>query len=215
VKRPVEVQGLREELSYPAKLIRGKTVAIVGNGPSMLEGHHGKAIDAHDIVIRMNAGAPGKHDGVALGYRTTVLTAGTKGVMDVSLHELGVPPAQIWWMKRTRMGWSDLEQVVKRDGPEVPAIWIFPGVWHTEIHSQCLKASGGLAIAYAVGHHLRAGYVTLYGFDLWAAGDSWWKERHPDAVIRMKLPHSGQREGVTLEALGYKRQEDGTWNKVE
>ena len=36
------------------KLIRGKTVAVVGNGPSEIGKKKGKEIDSHDIVIRMN-----------------------------------------------------------------------------------------------------------------------------------------------------------------
>lgn len=36
------------------KFIKGKTVAIVGNGPSEIGKNKGKEIDAHDIVIRFN-----------------------------------------------------------------------------------------------------------------------------------------------------------------
>ena len=36
------------------KLIKDKNIAIVGNGPSELGSNHGKEIDNHDLVIRMN-----------------------------------------------------------------------------------------------------------------------------------------------------------------
>lgn len=46
---------LSEKSKYDFKnLIENKTVAIVGNGPSEKNTNHGKEIDAHDIVIRMN-----------------------------------------------------------------------------------------------------------------------------------------------------------------
>ena len=38
------------------KLIAGQTVAVVGNAKSLLEKDYGTAIEAHDVIIRLNKG---------------------------------------------------------------------------------------------------------------------------------------------------------------
>ncbi len=54
------------------KLLKNKTVAIVGNSEKILKENHGAEIESHDIVIRFNKGFPqGKPD--ALGKRTDIL----------------------------------------------------------------------------------------------------------------------------------------------
>lgn len=54
------------------KLLKNKTVAIVGNSEKILKEKHGAEIESHDIVIRFNKGFPqGNQD--ALGKRTDIL----------------------------------------------------------------------------------------------------------------------------------------------
>lgn len=54
------------------KLLKNKTVAIVGNSEKILKENHGAEIESHDIVIRFNKGFPqGKPE--ALGKRTDIL----------------------------------------------------------------------------------------------------------------------------------------------
>lgn len=54
------------------KILKNKTVAIVGNSEKILKEKHGAEIESHDIVIRFNKGFPqGKTD--ALGKRTDIL----------------------------------------------------------------------------------------------------------------------------------------------
>lgn len=54
------------------KLLKNKTVAIVGNSQKILSEKHGAEIESHDIVIRFNKGFPqGKPE--ALGKRTDIL----------------------------------------------------------------------------------------------------------------------------------------------
>lgn len=54
------------------KLLKNKTVAIVGNSQKILNEKHGAEIESHDIVIRFNKGFPqGGPD--ALGKRTDIL----------------------------------------------------------------------------------------------------------------------------------------------
>lgn len=58
---------------YPLKeLLKGKTVAIVGNSEKILNTKYGEEIESHDIVIRFNKGFP-KSKPESLGKRTDIL----------------------------------------------------------------------------------------------------------------------------------------------
>lgn len=58
-----------EELIPLKTLLKGKSVAIVGNSSNILKKTQGKAIDAHDVVIRFNKGFPNDK----VGHKTTLL----------------------------------------------------------------------------------------------------------------------------------------------
>jgi hypothetical protein len=57
------------------QLVSGKRVAVVGNAASLARCKHGAAIDAHDVVVRMNRAAPlfGLPNPEAYGARTDIL----------------------------------------------------------------------------------------------------------------------------------------------
>lgn len=57
-----------------SELVKGKTIAVVGNGPGNLGSGFGEEIDAHDIVIRFN-NFPGNY-GADYGVRTDVWVRG-------------------------------------------------------------------------------------------------------------------------------------------
>ena len=46
------------ELLELQSYMKDKTIALIGNGSCILESANGKLIDSHDIVIRINGGAP-------------------------------------------------------------------------------------------------------------------------------------------------------------
>jgi hypothetical protein len=79
--------------------IAGKTIAVVGNARSLLASAHGAAIDAHDVVLRMNRGlaaVPG-----AQGSRTEILAFATfRGVADI--HERFGARWHIWMSPKER-----------------------------------------------------------------------------------------------------------------
>lgn len=62
-----DVFNISQVLSY----LKGKTVAVVGNAPYILEEEYGKEIDNHDIVIRFNQGYP--RDNITTGLKTNIL----------------------------------------------------------------------------------------------------------------------------------------------
>jgi len=70
-KRMLSLQNFAS-LEPLKKLLKGKTVAIVGNSENVLTGNQGDEIDNHDIVIRFNKGFP-KNNPKALGNRTDIL----------------------------------------------------------------------------------------------------------------------------------------------
>ena len=82
--------------------LKGKTVALVGNARALTEASHGAAIDAADIVIRINRApmpSAGSH-----GMRTDWLALATSiGPGDLTR----LRPARLLWMshKRKRLTW--------------------------------------------------------------------------------------------------------------
>jgi len=48
------------ELQELQSYMEGKTIALIGNGKCILNRPYGKLIDSHEVVIRMNGGAPVK-----------------------------------------------------------------------------------------------------------------------------------------------------------
>jgi hypothetical protein len=60
------------------RLIEGKTVAIVGNGPSGLGKRKGEEIDGHDIVIRFNNYHLDEHE-EDYGFKTDIWVRGSGG----------------------------------------------------------------------------------------------------------------------------------------
>lgn len=60
-----------DEIKPVKDFICGKRVAIVGNAQSIFDTVHGKAIDAHDVVIRFNKGFITAPD--AQGSKTDIL----------------------------------------------------------------------------------------------------------------------------------------------
>ena len=75
------VRNYDEYLEY----LKGKKVAMVCNGPCILERNDGELIDSMDVVIRFNQGYPeGREQHV--GKRTDVVMMAIKGDVDLSKY---------------------------------------------------------------------------------------------------------------------------------
>ena len=61
----------REEASFQA-FLHGKSIALVGNGPQELGRGRGGAIDAHDVVVRVNHPVVGGKYSADYGTKTTI-----------------------------------------------------------------------------------------------------------------------------------------------
>lgn len=132
-------------------------VALVGNARSLAETRHGAAIDAADLVIRINR-AP-MPSAASHGSRTDVLALATS-LDAATLNRLN--PALTLWMshKRKRLPWA----VVTRPGFALPPRTGF----------EALKAllgappTTGLMLIDLLARST-ARQVTLYGFDFFAS----------------------------------------------
>ncbi|GAB1478908.1 glycosyltransferase family 29 protein [Paracoccaceae bacterium] len=161
IARSLRQEEVLQRLSVPPSaalhLVEGQTVALVGNARSLAEGRHGAAIDAADVVIRINR-AP-MPSAASHGTRTDVLALATS----IPRAELDrIQPRRIWWMshKRKRLPWS----VATSPGFHMPGLGLFNG----------LRAS--LGAPPTTGLMLidwlslsGAAQVSLYGFDFFAS----------------------------------------------
>lgn len=83
--------------------LEGRSVALVGNARALAEGRQGAAIDAHDIVVRINRApmpSPASH-----GARTDWLAL---GIPPAAADRARLRPARLLWMpwKRRRLDWA-------------------------------------------------------------------------------------------------------------
>lgn len=213
-------------------LCAGKRVALVGNSPSIMLHEHGPEIDAHDVVVRMNGGVPGFGKMVQserpdkskparyrpdhrvptaahIGERTDILTLATFRIASRALR-LASPKIAVW-MKLTKIGASDLRQLMTWGCEICTACWQcihlvkYPRDWDHALGLEigCAPSSGPRMLHLLFRQHARE--VTLYGFDCFGAvsgGEysSWWGFQYFGGK---RLSHDGAKELAWLRGQGY------------
>ena len=172
----VSVVDLVEELE-------GKSVALVGNARALAETDQGAAIDAADIVIRINR-AP-MPSTASHGSRTTWLALATS-LPDAELER--VSPARILWMspKRKRLSL----QIARR-----PDFYLYPLTAWTALHSRLGGRPTTGAMMIDLLSTTEAREITLYGFDFFAS-QSLSGSRRADQV-----PHDFSSESAFVHDL--------------
>ncbi|VDS08313.1 Glycosyltransferase family 29 (sialyltransferase) [Paracoccus haematequi] len=137
--------------------LAGKTVALIGNARSLAETRHGAAIDATDLVIRINRApmpSPESH-----GTRTDWLALAVR-LADADLARIA--PRRVLWMspKRKRLGW----RIAHGDG-----FYLHPLADYLALKDRLAAppTTGAMMIDLA----LRSGLarLTLHGFDFFAS----------------------------------------------
>ncbi|MGN7867519.1 glycosyltransferase family 29 protein [Paracoccus sp. 22332] len=137
--------------------LAGKTVALIGNARSLAETRHGAAIDAADLVIRINRApmpSPESH-----GTRTDWLALAVR-LADADLARIA--PRRVLWMspKRKRLGW----RIAHGDG-----FYLHPLADYHALKDRLAAppTTGAMMIDLA----LRSGLarLTLHGFDFFAS----------------------------------------------
>lgn len=182
-----------------AAYLSGKTVAVVGNASSALQAKNGDEIDAHDVVLRLNAGVPLPEQKRAIGSRTDVLSVGNLAVLKDSMHRLRTPPDQVWFGK------PSFSALGRREWPRLVKIAHYP-IWR--IPSERMEGlkdeigawpSGGLVAAFIVLEH--ADVIHLYGFDCFSS-PTWWHTDRPAAKIPGPFRHEGEKEREWMKKHG-------------
>ncbi|WEF24309.1 glycosyltransferase family 29 protein [Paracoccus sp. S3-43] len=137
--------------------LAGKTVALIGNARSLAETRHGAAIDAADLVIRINrAPMPSAY---SHGTRTDWLALAVR-LADADLARLA--PRRVLWMspKRKRLGW----RIAHGEG-----FYLHPLADYHALKDRLAAppTTGAMMIDLALRSGLAS--LTLYGFDFFAS----------------------------------------------
>ena len=143
-------------------------VALVGNAASIFAKADGKAIDAHDVVIRMNMGLPNlwAHKVESLGTRTDVWA---------TAKHFGIPPRECKltvFMKLTELGNRDWQSISKLY-PTLPMIR-----WPHELEVECRQFVGadpgtGIRLLWWLKTHGKPASVSTFGMDCWESTSHW------------------------------------------
>ena len=154
------------------KLLKNKTVAIVGNSEKILKEKHGTEIEAHDIVIRFNKGFP-QAAPEALGKRTDILFL----ACTLSNVELKIFNAT-YTVKRSNLcqnacnfDISKFDRCILKQGTAQPS-------------------TGFLAINFALSTECKS--IDLYGFDFFKSPTYYNPKDY-------KTLHDGQSEAVKVK----------------
>ena len=161
IARALGQEDRLQSLSCPAteveEALRGKTLALVGNARRPGPPGQGAAIEAADLVIRLNrAPMPAAE---SHGHRTDILALAT-GISAADLAQIA--PRRLLWMspKRKRLPWS----VAQSAGFHLPGLDAF----HRLRAALGAPPSTGLLLIDLVARS-QADTITLYGFDFFAS----------------------------------------------
>ncbi len=137
--------------------LAGKSVALVGNARSLAESHHGAAIDAHDVVVRINRAPMPQAE--SHGTRTDWLALAVRlGPQDRERIGAG----RYLWMshKRKRLDWKT---AISR------GFYLHPQADYADLQSRlgAQPTTGAMMIDLLLRSELAG--LTLYGFDFFAS----------------------------------------------
>lgn len=137
--------------------LAGRRVALVGNARALSESTHGAAIDAHDLVVRINRApmpAPASH-----GTRTDWLGL---AVRLPAADRARLRPARLLWMshKRKRLDWATATS---------PGFYLHPQADYARLMVEVgAQPTTGAMLIELIARSAMAG-LTLYGFDFFAS----------------------------------------------
>jgi hypothetical protein len=163
--------------------LRGRDVALVGNARSLAEGAAGAAIDAADVVIRMNA-APMP---LARSHGTRTDWLGVSVAVPAAVIAERAPRRVIWVTpKRRRLPY----RIARAEG-----FALYPAARHADLSARLgARPTTGLMLVDLVAASEAARY-TLYGFDFFASQSLSGRRTAAD------VPHDFGAEATFVAAL--------------
>ena len=163
--------------------LAGKSVALVGNARALAETQHGAAIDAHDVVIRINRApmpAPVSH-----GVRTDWLALATSLPAE---DRARIGAARYLWMshKRKRLDWATATSA---------GFYLHPLADYEAMKARlgAQPTTGAMLIALLA--RSRLSRLSLYGFDFFASLSLSGRR------TAEKVPHDFAAEASFVQAL--------------
>jgi hypothetical protein len=199
-----------------AGVVEGRTIAFVANSTDILAGDRGAEIDAHDLVLRMNAGLPREEQHRAIGRRTSILTIGNLTVYQAALRAFGAGaerPGMSWWMKNTLYGERQWGRYQAHRWWKAPT-WRFPKEWEDEVCALVgAPTSSGLLAVWALVTRFAPARVDVYGMTFFGAlgsPDSWWHNSR--AKPPCPHPHVGEKELATFRTLDFTMNPDKSFS---
>jgi hypothetical protein len=171
-------------------LVRGKSVAVVGNAASIFDWREGQAIDAHDCVVRINRGLIKEPD--SQGRRTDLLCLAT--LLDAATIEREFGHPRIVFVSPNRWG------IAPSLGDADADFACFPfGPWgQLSALIAGRRPSAGLITVFMLRKVLGAASIDLYGFD-WKATKTFYssklRKNHHDWDAERSLMADWAREG--------------------
>jgi hypothetical protein len=164
-----------------------KSIAIVGNSKALLEHNFGQDIDAHDIVLRFNAGYPEPKFQQYVGTRTDIWACASYSGMK-SIHKFqGNFTYALWANWHTR----SLRESIK------PQTFILPiQYWYYVRRLMGANPTSGAVVLTYFNEHIDYRSMTVYGFDFLKTSNFF---RTP--VWRRPPDHNPEREEAYLRPL--------------
>lgn len=137
--------------------LAGKRVALVGNARALADERHGTAIDAHDVVVRINRApmpSPDSH-----GTRTDWLAL---AVRLSPAERTRINPARTLWMspKRKRLDWATANGA---------GFYLHPQMDYQSLRSRMGATPTTGAMLIDLFSHSEMAGMTLFGFDFFAS----------------------------------------------
>lgn len=188
-------------------LVRGQSVAVIGNSQSLLRQSSGGDIDSHDIVVRINR-AP-VIDPVAQGTKTDVLFVASKQMTADMVRELFDAKLVVWASER-RHFMPDYSTFEDR-------LILYPlELWRPLYDAlDDTRPSTGLIALDFFSNHTECKEVSAFGFDFFKSKTFYDRKkiRLPfgrEALVKNRIPrirklkdkpHSGQREREMVRSL--------------
>jgi hypothetical protein len=183
---------------------RGKNVALIGNAESLFAHSYGTAINAHEIVVRINKGFIVNRE--AQGSRTDVL-ASSYPLSEEDIRSRFNAPMMLWMTPKLDM--------MPRYGSAIRAMtFVQPYGWWHELYSQLenTRPSTGAMLIHMLAKHIPVRHLSLFGFDFFQTKTFY------EQKLRSNVPHNFFKEreyvlqlirqGYPLEVFGEAFQDD-------